>query len=75
MLSLAEIEKAVDHLTADEKRELHRYLQETLQNCVSATPVAMEHSVRDIRVVRLGSVLSAPGPDDDLLGEMLEGRE
>ena len=75
MLSLAEIEKAVDHLTAVEKRELHRYLLETLQNGVGATTVATEHSVLDIRVVQLGSVLSAPGPDDDLLGEMLGGRQ
>lgn len=33
------------------------------------------HSVLDIRPVSLGKVLSPPSPDDDLLGEMLEGRQ
>jgi predicted DNA-binding antitoxin AbrB/MazE fold protein len=32
------------------------------------------HSVLDIRPVSLGKVLSPLSPDDDLLGEMLEGR-
>jgi hypothetical protein len=32
------------------------------------------HSVLDIPVVSLGSVLRTPTADDDLLGEMLEGR-
>ena len=73
MLSLTEIEKAVDGLTADEKRELYRYLQETLQDGVSAGPVGRSHSVLGIRAVQLGSVLSAPG-SDGLLGEMLETR-
>jgi hypothetical protein len=38
MLTLTEIEDAVDRLTADEKRELHRYLQETLHKCSVAQP-------------------------------------
>ena len=40
MLTLTEIEKAVDRLTADEKLELHRYLQESLQNGKGAEPGA-----------------------------------
>ena len=32
------------------------------------------HSVADIPSVSLGAVLRPLGPDDDLLGEMLEGR-
>jgi hypothetical protein len=32
------------------------------------------HSVQDISPVSLGTLLSPLGPDDDLLGEMLEGR-
>ena len=71
MLTLTEIEKAVDRLTADEKRELHRYLKETLQDAVGAGPVARTHSILDIRAVHLGSVLRAPCSDEDLLGEML----
>lgn len=33
------------------------------------------HSVLDIRPISLGNVLSPLNTDDDLLGEMLEGRE
>jgi hypothetical protein len=33
-----------------------------------------QHSVLDIATVALGSVLRPLTPDDDLLGEMLEGR-
>ena len=32
------------------------------------------HSILDIPPVSLGSVLNAPTGDDDLLGEMLDGR-
>lgn len=32
------------------------------------------HSVLDVPVVSLGSVLRTPAADDDLLGEMLDGR-
>jgi predicted DNA-binding antitoxin AbrB/MazE fold protein len=33
------------------------------------------HSVLDIRPISLGNVISPLTSDDDLLGEMLEGRE
>jgi hypothetical protein len=75
MLSLTEIEKAVDQLTVDEKLELHRYLQARLRNGTPAESVVRSHSVLDIKPVQLGSVLSDPGSNDDLLGEMLEGRQ
>jgi hypothetical protein len=75
MLSLTEIEKAVEHLTADEKRELHRFLQETMQNGVGPEPAGRSHSILDISAVRLGSVLPASNSNADLLGEMLEGRQ
>ena len=32
------------------------------------------HSILDIRPISLGQVLRPLAPDDDLLGEMLEGR-
>ena len=35
---------------------------------------SQSHSVLDIATVSLGSVLRPLTPDDDLLGEMLEGR-
>jgi hypothetical protein len=74
MLTLNEIEKAVDHLSPDQKRELHRYLEESLRNGVQR-PADRGHSVVDIAPVRLGSILQPPEADDDLLGEMLEGRQ
>jgi hypothetical protein len=42
-----------------------------------AAPVTQDrppHRVLDIAPVSLGAVLSTPSPDDDRLGEMLEGR-
>jgi hypothetical protein len=74
-LSLHEIEKAVDSLTADQKRELHRYLEESLDISISASGGANGHSVLDIAAIHLGSTLRPPNGDDDLLGEMLEGRQ
>jgi len=75
MLSLTEIEKAVDGLTAEQKRELHRYLEKSLQAPTSARPVGNGHSVLDIATIQLGCILQLLGPDDDLLGEMLEGNQ
>ncbi len=40
---------------------------------VTAQP-ARKHSVLDIPPLNVGSILRPLGPDDDLLGEMLEGR-
>ena len=37
-------------------------------------PATPGHGILDIRPVSLGKVLQPPSPDDDLLGEMLEGR-
>lgn len=74
-LSLHEIEKAVDNLTAEQKRELHRYLQESLDLAMSARAAANGHSILDIAAIDLGSILEPPHRDDDLLGEMLEGRQ
>ncbi|MBI3861526.1 MAG: hypothetical protein HY290_06495 [Planctomycetia bacterium] len=71
MLNLNEIEKAVDGLTADEKRELHRYVEESIQESVVTRLPTRSHSVLDIAPVQLGRVLQAPTANDDILGEML----
>jgi len=71
MRTLDEIERAVDGLTDQQKRELHRYLEDSLQSPASAKN---GHSVLDIPAVHLGAILQPPGPGDDVLGEMLEGR-
>ncbi len=47
----------------------HEKVQVTVEG-----PAAARHSILDIRPVSLGQVLRPPLPDDDLLGEMLEGR-
>ena len=70
MLSLTEIERAVDGLTAEQKRELHRYLQEALESPKSARPAANGHSVLDIAAIQLGSVLHPLSLDDDVLGDI-----
>ena len=75
MLTLNDIEKAVDGLTVDEKRELHRYLEETLHDSgVTYTP-GRSHSILDIAPVQLGSVLQPGTEDEDILDEMLVGRQ
>ena len=42
---------------------------------VPSLPGAPSHSVLDVPGVSLGSVLRTPTADDDLLGEMLDGRQ
>jgi len=75
MLSLNEIERAVDDLTRDEKRELHRYLEDALQRQPPERSAGGGHSVLQIPAVHVGAVLRLASADDDLLGEMLEGRK
>ncbi len=75
MLTLPEIEKAVDLLTAQQKRELHRYLQDSLQDGEKAQTPTSGHSILDIATARLGRILPHANGDDDLLGEMLEERQ
>lgn len=73
MTTLTEIESAVDALPTSEKLELYRYFARQLDAASSSTPMP-QHSVLDIAPVRLGSILRPLTSDDDLLGEMLEGR-
>ncbi len=47
----------------------HEKVQVTVEG-----PATPGHSILDIRPVSLGQVLRPPLPDDDLLGETLEGR-
>ena len=75
MLTLNEIEKAVDGLTVDEKRELHRYLEETLHVSAVTRGPGRSHSILDIAPVQLGSVLQSETDDEDILDEMLEERQ
>lgn len=74
MLSLNDIERAVDSLPAEQKRELHRYLEDSLQGHIGGQSAGRAHSVLDIAAIQLGQVLQPSGTDDDRLGEMLDGR-
>jgi hypothetical protein len=76
MHDLTELETAVDALSAQEKRELLQFLVSRLhaEGIDTADLHLPSHSVLDIEPVSVGAVLQPLGRDDDLLGEMLEGR-
>jgi hypothetical protein len=76
MHDLRELETAADALPAREKRELLQFLltrlhEEGRDTAHSSVP---SHSVLEIEPVSVGVILQPLSPDDDLLGEMLEGR-
>ena len=73
MSTLKEIERAADALPPDQQGSLLEWLAERMRRrrLGSAPP----HSVLDIAPVSLGRVIRPLGPDDDLLGEMLDGRQ
>jgi hypothetical protein len=70
MSTLAEIEAAVPKLNAQELAELERFVHVELRK-VTTLKV---HSVLDIPAVSVGRIIQPFSPEDDLLGEMLEGR-
>ena len=80
MSTLAEIEAAVETLPSPAQEELFAFLAARLgrgrtpQPSESRKPAVSGHSVLDIAPVHVGRVLRPLSPDDDLLGEMLEGR-
>ncbi len=76
MNDLTELEAVADALPAEDKRELVRFLLSRLrpEGKDTADLHLPSHSVLDIKPVSLGGVLQPLGSDDDLLGEMLEGR-
>jgi len=70
MSTLTEIEAAIPKLNADELAELERLIVARRQEVLPLT----RHSILDIPVASVGVILRPFSPDDDLLGEMLEGR-
>ena len=78
MTTLAEIEHAADALPPEQKQHLVRFLltrlgpQGGITVPITASPPG--HSILEIQPVHLGAVLRPLTRDDDLLGEMLEGR-
>lgn len=77
MTTLSEIEHAADALPSEQKQQLVQFLLTQLGRNGGATlsvSTPREHSILDIPAVHLGAVLQPLTSDDDLLGEMLEGR-
>lgn len=81
MSTLAEIEDVIETLPTPDQEKLFAFLalrlgqgQPTLLKSSSSVLKEGGHSVLDIPAVHVGSVLRPPSSDDDLLGEMLEGR-
>ncbi len=72
MSTLTEIERAADALTLDQQERLFEWLSERMHGRGLST--SSPHSVLDIAPVSLGQVIRPLGSEDDLLGEMLEGR-
>ena len=70
MSTLAEIEAAVPKLNAMELAELEKFVQAERKKAAASAA----HSVLDILPVSVGHILRPLSSDDDLLGEMLEGR-
>jgi hypothetical protein len=77
MHNLTELETAADALPAQQKRELLQFLVSRLheEGIDTADLHLPSHSVLDIEPVSVGAILQPLGRDDDLLGEMLEGRQ
>ncbi|MGD0899880.1 MAG: hypothetical protein ABR915_18765 [Thermoguttaceae bacterium] len=76
MHDLTELETAADALPPHEKRELLQFLVSRLrEEGIDAPDMRLpSHSVLEIEPVSVGALLQPLGRDDDLLGEMLEGR-
>ena len=76
MSTLAEIEAAVEKLPPRQQQELLLFLTVRLHGCTVQMPRASSatQSVLEISPVSVGKVLLPASSDDDLLGEMLEGR-
>ncbi len=73
MSTLKEIERAADALPPDQQESLFEWLSERMRKRRLDNPAP--HSVLDIAPVSLGRLIRPLSSDDDLLGEMLDGRQ
>lgn len=71
-MTLAEVEAAAAALPLEEQKKLLRSLEARIRQDVVRPPTG--HSVLDIPTASVGDFLKPLTRDDDLLGEMLEGR-
>jgi hypothetical protein len=72
MSTLTEIERAAEALPQEQQEHLFEWLAGRMRR--RRLDGASPHSVLDIPPVSLGRVIRPLNPEDDLLGEMLEGR-
>ena len=70
MSTLAEIEEAVPHLSAEELAELERFVRKARQEQNRRKP----HSVLDLKPAHLGEMLRPLGDRGEWYDEMREGR-
>lgn len=70
MSTLAEIEKAVPHFSAEELAELERFIRRARR----AKEQSQKTSLRDIRPISVGQVFGSIGTREQWYDEMLEGR-
>lgn len=77
MHDLTDLETAASALPTEEKRELLLFLLSRLrEEGVDTTNLPLpSHSILEIEPVSVGTLLKPFGREDDLLGEMLEGRQ
>lgn len=71
-MTFAEVEAAAAALPIEEQKKLLWSLEARIRKNAAKPPA--KHSVLDIPTVRVGQILKPLTRDDDLLGEMLEGR-
>jgi len=70
MSTLAEIEMAVPHFSAEELAELEQFIRKARREKQDA----QRPSLRDIEPASVGRILEPIGTRDDWYDEMLEGR-
>jgi len=73
-LTVEQIRNAILQLPDAQRRELLDAIERVPPKDVTRAAAAKPHSILDIPPVRVGAVLRPLTSDDDLLGEMLEGR-
>ena len=73
-ITLEQLRNAILQLPDAQRRELLNEIERIPSTDVARSAAPRPHSILDIPPVRIGAVLRPLTSDDDLLGEMLEGR-
>jgi hypothetical protein len=73
-ITLEQLRNAILQLPDAQRRELVEEIGRFPSTYVERADASKAHSILDIPPVHVGAVLRSLTSDDDLLGEMLEGR-